>query len=171
MEVHPAQVTGSVIALIVPLACLTGLAIGKKVFLWRRVDGHPDFTRLSVDAISMATQFVLTPEAIGIVIACRALQSEYSSGRSLCRRLKGWRSRRRLDLWSCHNRLFRWRRLYRFGSLGSRGGASGRLLFHFGFRSCWRHLFLRCKAVVGGSRLFLSPDRFGSCFSLLVGRL
>lgn len=57
----------SVVALVIPLASLAGLAVCEKRLIWRGVDGHPDLARLPVDAIGMTSQLMLAPEAIGIV--------------------------------------------------------------------------------------------------------
>lgn len=79
VEVHSTQMACSIVTLIISLASLASFAICKEGLVRRRVDRHPNLTRLSVDAIGMATQFMFTPEAVGIVVTGRTLQSEYSS--------------------------------------------------------------------------------------------
>jgi hypothetical protein len=75
MEVHSPEVTGGIVALIVPLASLACFAIGKEGLVVRRVERHPDFASLLVDAVCMATQLVLATKAIRVVIADAALES------------------------------------------------------------------------------------------------
>jgi len=64
---HAPEVTCSVIAFVVPLASLACFAVGEKGLVGRSVDSDPDLARLPVDTIRMASQFMLTPEAVGIV--------------------------------------------------------------------------------------------------------
>ena len=66
-----------VVALVVLLAGLTGLAIRKESLVWRCVDGDPDFARLSMDAIRMTAQLVLTAKAFGVVVAYRTFEPEH----------------------------------------------------------------------------------------------
>lgn len=91
MEVHAAKVAGSIVALVISLASLACLAIGKKRLVGRRVDGDPDLARGPVHAVGVTAQFMLTAEAVGIVCADGTLQSQHPTGRSLCSWLKGWR--------------------------------------------------------------------------------
>jgi hypothetical protein len=55
MEVHAPEMAGGVVAFIVPLACLTGFAIREEGLIGRSVDGDPDFARLPVNAVCMAS--------------------------------------------------------------------------------------------------------------------
>ena len=137
---HASQMTCGVIALIISLSGLASLAISKKCFAGRCVDRHPNFTQLSVNSIGMSTQFMLTPEAIGIIIARRTLQTKNPSRRRPCWSLECRRCTGRLSCWSCQNCLLSWRRLNRISGLGSGRSTSGCLLLHFGFCSSWGHL-------------------------------
>jgi hypothetical protein len=76
---HAAEVAGGVVAFVVALAGLAGLAVCQKGFVGRRVDGHPDLARLAVDAVGVATQLMLAAEAIGVVGAAGALEAQDSS--------------------------------------------------------------------------------------------
>ena len=45
--------TGRIVTLVVPLPCLASLAVGKKAFVGRGIDGYPYLARLSVHPICM----------------------------------------------------------------------------------------------------------------------
>jgi hypothetical protein len=77
--VHAAEVAGGVVAFIVALAGLAGLAVCQKGFVGRRVDGHPNLARLAVDAVGVATQLMLAAEAIGVIGAAGAFEAQDSS--------------------------------------------------------------------------------------------
>lgn len=83
VKVHPAEVRSSIVALVVPLAGLAGLAVSEERLVGRSVDGDPDLARLLVDAIGMTSQLMLAPEAVGIVSADGTLQAHHSPCRSL----------------------------------------------------------------------------------------
>jgi hypothetical protein len=53
--VHAPEMTGGVVAFIVPLACLTGFAVREEGLIGRSVDGYPDLARLPVDAVCMSS--------------------------------------------------------------------------------------------------------------------
>lgn len=124
MEVHPTQVACGVVTLVIPLASLASFAIRKKGFVGRRIDSYPYLTRFPVDAIGMATQFMLTAEAFGIVITRWTLQPQYSSRRCLRRSLKCRRGDRSVNRWRRHDRLLRWW-FYRVAYSGLCGSAGG----------------------------------------------
>jgi len=129
--------TRGIVALVVLLARLTGLAIRKESLVWRRVDGDPDFARLSMDAIRMTAQLVLTAEAFGVVVACRTFEPEHLPGQCLGR-LKRWR-RGALEFGRSDNRIL-WDGLVTgVSGLRARRGACGRLVFRFCFRLCCGH--------------------------------
>ena len=129
--------TRGVVALVVLLARLTGLAIRKESLVWRRVDGDPDFARLSMDAIRMTAQLVLTAEAFGVVVACRTFEPEHLPGQCFGR-LKRWR-RGALEFGRSDDRIL-WDGLVAgLSGLRARRGACGRLLFRFCFRLCRGH--------------------------------
>jgi hypothetical protein len=67
MKMHAPKVTRGIVAFIVSLASLTGLAVGEEGLVRRSVDSHPDLTRLPVYAVCMTPQLMLTAEAVGIV--------------------------------------------------------------------------------------------------------
>jgi hypothetical protein len=87
---HAPEVACSVIAFVISLSSLTCFAIRKEGLVWGCVDGHPNLPRLPVDTIRMTSQLMLTAEAIGIVRAHWALQSQHSAGRRFGVRLEGW---------------------------------------------------------------------------------
>lgn len=83
VKVHSAEVRSGIVAFVIPLAGLAGLAVGKERLVWGSVDGDPDLTHLPVDAIGMASQLMLAPEAVGIVSADGTLQAHHSPCGSL----------------------------------------------------------------------------------------
>ena len=131
---HAAEVAGGVVALVVALAGLAGFAVGQERFVGGGVDGHPDLARLAVDAVGVAAQLMFAAEAIGIVGAGGALETQDSSRGRLGGGVKrgrgrggsGWRGSRD-DCFLGGQRIGRVASVEVRGSRG--GGGGGR--FHF----------------------------------------
>lgn len=64
---HAAEVAGGIVALVVALARLAGLAVCQKRLVGGRVDGHPHLARLAVDAVGVAAQLMLAAETVRVV--------------------------------------------------------------------------------------------------------
>lgn len=153
MKVHSSQMAGGVVTFVIPFPRLASFTIGKEAFIRRGIDGHPDLTGLPVYPVRMSAQLVFTAEAIGIIIASRALQTQYFPMLYFPRTLECRRCCCAVNEWSHYDRFFgRSSRV-----LGFHRGASMHVFFHLAFAPNRGHMLLLVQTTFNeGVRLQLA---------------